>query len=143
MGEKREKLRDVGLLMLRLGIGIGIATHGYQKLFTDRMPGFVDAVSKLGLPFGQPATLAHLAAWSEFGGGLLIVAGLLTRFAALFVLGTMCVAFFVANASLSFSEPGRELSYVYLVAALALLLTGAGRFSLDHAVELAVRRGGK
>ena len=141
MGEKREKLRDVGLLLLRLGIGVGIATHGYAKLFTDRMPGFIDSVSKLGLPFGQPSTLAHLAAWSEFAGGLLLVAGLLTRVAALFIAGTMIVAFFVASSGQPFGE--RELAYVYLVAAGALLLTGPGRFSLDHAVELAVKHGGR
>lgn len=139
MGEKREKLRDVGLLLLRLGIGAGMATHGYAKLFSDRMPGFIDSVSKLGLPLGQPATLAHLAAWSEFGGGLLIVVGLLTRVASLFVAGTMIVAFFIAGAGQPFGE--RELAYAYLVATGTLLLTGPGRFSLDHAVELAVRGG--
>jgi putative oxidoreductase len=140
MGERREQLRDVGLLF-RLGMGLGIATHGYQKLFTDRMPAFVDSVSKLGLPFGQPSTLAHLAAWSEFAGGALIVIGLLTRVSALMILGTMTVAFFVAHSGQAFGE--RELAFAYMVMALTLLLTGAGRFSLDAAVELAVKRGGK
>lgn len=141
MGERREKLRDVGILLLRLGMGIAIASHGYQKLFSDRMPGFIDTVSKLGLPVGQPSTMAHVAAWSEFGGGILIVVGLLTRVSALMILGTMTVAFFVAGSGQPFSE--RELAYCYLVMAATLLLTGPGRFSLDAAVELAVRRGGK
>ena len=141
MGERREQLRDVGLLLMRLGMGIGIAIHGYGKLFSDRMPGFIDTVSKLGLPFGQPSAMAHLAAWSEFGGGLLIVAGLLTRLSALMILGTMCVAFFLAHAGDPFGE--KELAFTYLVMALTLLLTGAGRFSLDAAVELAMKRGGK
>lgn len=141
MGERREQLRDVGLLFLRIGMGLGIASHGYGKLFTDRMPAFVDSVSKLGLPFGQPATLAQVAAWSEFGGGVLIVLGLLTRGAALMILGTMSVAFFVAHGGQAFGE--RELAFCYLIMSLALLLTSAGRFSLDAAVELAVKRGGK
>lgn len=141
MGERREKVRDIGLLLLRLGLGLAIAAHGYGKLFTDRMPAFVDTVSQLGLPLAQPSTLAHLAAWSEFAGGALIVAGLLTRFSALMVLGTMAVAFFVAHAGQPFGE--RELPYAYLVMAITLLLTGAGRFSLDAAVELALARSGK
>jgi putative oxidoreductase len=139
MGERREQLRDVGLLLLRIGMGVGIATHGYAKLSTERMQEFTDSVSKLGLPFGEPATLAHVAAWSEFAGGVLIVIGLLTRASALMILGTMFVAFFVAGSGQAFGE--RELAFCYLLMALCLLMTGAGRFSLDAAVELAVRRG--
>ena len=139
MGERREQLRDVGLLFLRLGMGIGIAGHGYGKLFSDRMQGFIDGVSKMGLPFGQPAVLAHVAAWSEFGGGILIVIGLLTRVSALMVLGTMCVAFFVAHGDDPWNV--KELAFTYLIMAATLLLTGPGRFSLDAAVELAVKHG--
>ncbi len=140
MGERREQVRDVGILLLRLGFGLGIATHGYAKLFGGGLPGFADSVSQLGLP-GNPELLAKLAAWSEFGGGLLIVAGLLTRGAALMILGTMAVAFFVAHAGDPFGK--KELAFTYLVMSLALMLTGAGRFSLDAAVELAWKRGGK
>ena len=141
MGERREKARDIGILLLRLGMGIAIATHGYAKLQTERMDAFVDTVSKLGLPIGQPSAMAHLAAWSEFAGGALIVLGFLTRVSALMILGVVGTAFFLAHAGQPFGE--RELAYCYGVMALTLILTGPGRFSLDAAVELAVKRGGK
>src|SRR5688572_15592145 len=70
MGPKREALRDVGLAWLRVLAGVLIATHGYGKLFSGAMPDFVTTVAAMGLP-GEPATLAHLAAWAEFAGGIL------------------------------------------------------------------------
>ena len=106
MGPKREKLRDIGLAWLRLVAGIGMAGHGYGKLFGDHMAGFTDTVAKLGLP-GDPQLMAHLAAWSEFAGGILCILGLLTRVSALMIVGTMVVAFFVAGAGQPFGE--REL----------------------------------
>jgi len=139
VGPKREKLRDIGLAWLRLFAGIGMAGHGYGKLFGAHMNGFTDSVAKLGLP-GDAQMMAQLAAWSEFAGAILVIIGLLTRVSALMIVGTMCVAFFVAGSGQPFGE--RELAFTYLAAFGTLVLTGPGRLSVDAALEMAMRRGG-
>lgn len=117
---------DAGLLILRLGIGITMALgHGLGKLPPSE--GFVENTAALGFP--APVVFAWLAALAEFGGGLLIAFGLLTRPAALALAFTMGVAFFGQHGADPFAE--RELAFVYGVASLALLASGAGRFSFD------------
>ena len=117
---------DVGLLILRLGVGVTMALgHGLGKL--PPSDGFIAGTAALGFP--APAVFAWLAALAEFGGGLLIAFGLLTRPAALALAFTMAVAFFGQHAADPFAE--RELAFVYGVASLALLASGAGRFSFD------------
>lgn len=118
---------DLGLLVLRLGFGLALAfAHGLGKLPPSE--GFVQATAGLGFPL--PVLFAWAAALSEFLGGLLIAIGLATRPAAIFISITMTVAAFVQHGADPFAE--KELALLYLVSALTLVLTGAGRFSLDH-----------
>ena len=135
----RETLKDCGLLWLRLLMGAGMASHGFQKVFGGIMPQVVEGVAKLGLP-GPPTALAWAASLFELVGGVLLALGLLTRVAALFVGFTMGVAAFVAHAADPFQV--KELALAYLVMAVTLLLTGPGRYSLDHAIAQRMRRGG-
>jgi len=128
MHEWKAGLRDGGLLWLRLLMGAGIASHGYGKIFGGYMMGFVEHVTGMGLPMPQLA--AWMAALSEFVGGILIVLGFGTRVAALFVLGTMGVAAFIAHAEDPFKM--KELALAYWTMAGTLILTGPGRISLDQ-----------
>ena len=121
----------VGLLVLRVLMGVGIAYHGYGKIWGGRMPGFTDTVEAMGFPL--PVVFAWLAAFSEFLGGALIALGLGTRVAALFVFGTMGVAAFVRHAAGPFGA--QELALAYGTVALALMLTGAGPYSLDRVIR--------
>lgn len=121
---------DWGLLVLRLGVGIPLAfAHGIGKI--PPSPGFVETTANLGFP--APALFAWAAALAEFAGGLLLALGLLTRPAGLFVAFTMLVAFFGQHGGDPFGD--RELSFLYLVGALALTVAGAGRFSLDAVLQ--------
>jgi len=123
----KDRASSAGLLVLRVFMGLAMAQHGYQKIFGGIMPQMAEGVTKMGLP--APHLLAWLAALSEFAGALLIVLGLGTRVAAFFVFFTMGVAFFIAHAQDPFQV--KELVYLYGVVSFSLILTGAGRYSLD------------
>jgi len=118
---------DFGLLILRLGFGLSLAFgHGLGKLPPSE--GFIAGTAEMGFPL--PTLFAWAAALSEFAGGLLIAAGLLTRPAAFFAGFTMAVAAFVRHGGEPFS--GMEKPLLFLVAFVALLVAGAGRYALDH-----------
>jgi putative oxidoreductase len=85
----------------------------------------------MGLP--APELFAWLAAFAEFGGGLLIAVGLLTRPAALLVAAHFVVVVLLAHAGDPFGR--RELPLFFLTAALLFALSGAGRYSVDAAVR--------
>ena len=117
---------DFGLLLLRLFAGVALAlAHGLGKLPpTER---FVAGVEEMGFP--APLLFSWLAGLAEFGGGLLVAAGLLTRPAAFFILVTMLVAAFIRQAGDPFAEIEKALLFGAI--ALFLLFAGAGRYSLD------------
>ena len=123
---------DIGLLVLRVGIGLMMAFgHGLGKIPPSQ--GFIEgAVGGMGLPF--PTLFAWLAALSEFLGGLLIAVGLLTRPAAIALASTMAVAFLVTHGGALSGDNSGEMAFLYLVPAIALAFTGAGRYSLDQVV---------
>ncbi len=119
---------NVGLLVLRVLSGLGMATHGYGKIFAEgRIEQFAEGVEAMGFP--APLLFAWLAALSEFVGGLFLAAGFLTRYAALLIFGTMTVAAFIAHSGDPFSE--RELALLYWTVSLAIIFLGAGQYAVD------------
>ncbi len=119
---------------LRIALGVIFLSHGGQKLFgwlggkgLEGTAGFF--AGKLGLTPGMLwATLAGLA---EFGGGLLILLGLFTRLGAFFIATVMLVAIFKVHWGAFFMPTGMEYAFSLFAAAVALLLAGGGKFSLD------------
>src|SRR3989338_5873123 len=89
----KECMTDIGLLWLRVLTGLGMAYHGYGKVFGGSMDKMTEGVAAMGFP--APEFFAWAAALSEFAGGILLVLGLFTRPAALFILITMAVAVFI------------------------------------------------
>ena len=127
-------LSDLGLLVLRVFTGTLLIHHGYEKL--ANIENFADAfVRPLHLPF--PILLSYIAAFSEIGGSWLMITGLLTRFGALAILGTISVAIYHAVITAGFNIFLLELLGLYFAAAAAVLAVGPGCFSID---ELIVRR---
>ena len=120
-----------GLLWLRMLMGLGIAHHGYGKIFGGRIAQFTEGVAKLGFP--MPEVFAWAAALSEFVGGLCIALGLKTRVAALCVFMTMSVAAFLRHAADPFSV--KELALAYWTMAGALILMGSGPYALDTLIN--------
>ncbi len=122
-----EWAKNTGLLWLRVLAGVGIAHHGYGKVFGGHMEGMIQGVAGMGFPL--PVAFAWAAALSEFLGGILLAAGLWTRWAALSVFGTMSVAAFIAHAKDALQV--KELALAYWTISGALFFTGAGAFSVD------------
>ena len=118
---------DIGILILRVLGGLGIAYHGYGKIFGGKMAGFTEGVAGMGFPV--PEVFAWAAALSEFAGGLMLAVGLLTPFAALAVFLTMSVAAFIAHSSDPFKV--KEMALAYWTISGALICLGGGKFSLD------------
>jgi putative oxidoreductase len=131
---------DVGLLILRLGVGITFALHGFQKLFGWFGGGGLDGTAGWfrSLGFGDGKVAAVLAGLSEIGGGLGLALGLLTPFAAAAVIGTMTVAAYVNASENGFwsVSKGWELNGYLIVVAWALATTGPGSLSLDALLGL-------
>jgi putative oxidoreductase len=131
------RVADAGLLVLRVGIGLYLSlAHGLGKMPPPEM--LVRGVEAMGFP--APVVFAWLAGLSEFAGGLLVALGLLTRPAALMILFTMGVAAFRVHLNDPWTPSAsggasKEMAMLYLVPALALLLTGAGRFSIDRVIR--------
>ncbi len=117
---------DLGIAVVRLGFGLMLAlNHGLGKM--TALGNFVDGVAARGMPV--PWVLGPAAALSEFLGGLLIAIGLFARPAAFFVMTTMVVAAVHIHAADPFAK--KELAITYAIAALAVLLAGPGKLSID------------
>lgn len=85
----------------------------------------------LGLPF--PALLAYLAAYTEAIGALLLLLGLATRWISIPLMITMLVAIFAVHADKGLFLPnGYEFGLALLAASLSLMISGAGRLSVDQ-----------
>jgi putative oxidoreductase len=125
-----DRQTSVGLLLLRVVMGAAFIFHGWPKIQS---------------PFGWmppeapiPGILQFLAAVSEFGGGIALILGLLTRPFALGLAATMAVAAGMVHIARGDpfvpskpGEPSWELAGVYLACSILFLLAGPGRLSLD------------
>jgi putative oxidoreductase len=132
---------DVALLLLRAMIGVVFIAHGAQKLFGVFGGGGLDATAKAMAGYGlEPGMFfAVLAGISEFGGGLLLIVGLLTPLAGLIITGLMVVAIAVSTGQKGFiviGGLGYEYNLVLIAIALALVIAGPGWLSLDHQLGL-------
>ena len=122
-------IKSFGLLILRLSIGTMLIHHGYEK--TADIENFADAfVRPIGIPF--PILASYIAAYSEIYGSWLLIAGLLTRFAALSIVGTIGVAIYHAIVTAGFNIYLLELLVLYMGGALCILLLGGGDFAIDR-----------
>jgi putative oxidoreductase len=118
---------DIGILLLRLGVGGLMLTHGIPKLFRLFGSEPIRFADPIGI--GVEASLA-LTVFAEVICSVLIIVGLATKLAAIPLLATMFVAFFIIHADDPFQR--KELALFFLIVYVVLLFTGSGKYSLDH-----------
>ena len=128
---------NIGLLTLRILIGVLMAFYGYEKLihFSDMAASdfWAKQVSFLGFNGAFPLALTVFA---EFFCSLLLLFGFLTRYSCLILMFCMAYIFVVVFPSAPFhaGENGFEFNppFTYFVMYFVLLLTGPGKYSLDY-----------
>ena len=122
--------RDLGLLTLRLGIGIMFILHGYPKVLggVAQWTQIGSSMQNLGITF-FPAFWGFMAALSEFGGAVLLILGVGFRLASLLMLTTMCVAtahHFGKGDGIQGASHALEAGILFL----SFLFTGPGKYTL-------------
>jgi putative oxidoreductase len=126
-----DKHRDLGLLILRVGLGTLFMRHGYPKLAGGpaAWERYGHSMANLGITFA-PTFWGLMAGLAEFGGGVCLVLGLLVRPAAAMMLFTMFVA---VVGHLHAGDGFGDWSHAAEdgVAFASLVILGAGRFGLD------------
>ncbi|KXK71956.1 DoxX family protein [Pseudomonas monteilii] len=127
-----------GLSVIRILVGIIFIAHGAQKLFGMfggyGLEGTGQWMESIGLAPGY--LMALLSGSAEFFGGLELVIGLLARPAALVLAVTLVVAILSVHIGngLFMSNNGYEFGLALLAGTVAVLIEGAGRFSLDRLI---------
>lgn len=121
---------SASLLFLRFVFGLAFVFHGWGKIQAP--------FSWMPADAPVPGILQFLAAFSEFGGGIAIILGLLTRLASVGLAFTMAVA--VSMHMFAMKDPfvnstggsSYELAAVYFAISILFLVIGPGKFSVDH-----------
>ncbi|AYN15427.1 DoxX family protein [Pseudomonas monteilii] len=127
-----------GLSVIRILVGIIFMAHGAQKLFGlfggYGLEGTGQWMESIGLAPGY--LMALLSGSAELFGGLALVIGLLARPAALALTVTLVVAIFSVHIGngLFMSNNGYEFALALLAGTVAVMIEGAGRFSLDRLI---------
>lgn len=128
-------MMDIGLLIIRVVIGVLFVGHGAQKLFgwfggygLNGTGGWFDSI---GMKPG--VTMALIAGLAELTGGILFAIGLLTPVAGLLIAGTMAMAILKVHGQngLWSTSNGYEYNLTLLAVAIGIALIGPGHYSLD------------
>ena len=136
------------LLVVRLGLGVVFFAHGSQKVLGWFGGHGLRGTVKMFRGMGVPSAAAVVAPFIEFLAGLGMLVGLLARPAAVGIIVVMLVAIakvhgqhgFFLNLGVPGKGPGFEFNFALIAMALTILIGGAGIFSVDRALWLALVR---
>jgi putative oxidoreductase len=134
----RRGTQHLGLLILRVGLGVVLAAHGMQKLFGwwggSGLTSFKNSLSDVG--YQHADILAYVSAGGEIASGALLVLGLFTPVAAAGALaflinGLLATISAKPHTFAYFLPDGHEYQITLIVMAAAVILAGPGRYGLD------------
>jgi len=132
--EQFAKLQEWGTAVLRVVVGVVFVVHGGQKLFAWGFGGVAAFMTQVGIP--APMLAAVVVAVVEFLGGLALLLGLFTRWAAVLLAVDMLVAIIAVHLKAGFFLPnGYEFALTLLAANVALALQGAGEAALERVLK--------
>jgi putative oxidoreductase len=137
---ERRGTQDLGLLVLRVGLGALLIAHGLQKAFGwwggKGLGGFQDSLADMG--YRHADMLTYLAAGTQIGAGVLLVLGLFTPLAAAAALAYLINSLLAGVNAQSdsgyfpfFLPGGHEYQVTLIVVAAAIILVGPGRYGFD------------
>ena len=121
-----DRLQPLGLLVLRVVLGAILIGYGYGKVF-----GGLHKMASMASSLGLPSWLGYVSAFTEFVGGMLLVAGLFTRLASIAICINMIVA--VKSQFHSGFLHGYDYPLACAAMAFALIFLGPGPISFDWA----------
>lgn len=132
---------NLGLLIIRVVVGVTLATHGLNKIFGGgKIGGTAGWFGSMGMK--MPKANAWIAALTEIGSGALLALGFLTPLAAAGMVAIMVVALITTHRKNGWFifNPGGGIEYVVVLAAvgIGLACTGPGKWSIDHAAEISL-----
>lgn len=122
-----------GITILRVVVGIVFLMHGWQKLFVLHFAGVAGFLGQLGVP--AASVMAVVITLVEFLGGIALILGLFTRWAAWLLAIDMVFAILLVHFKKGFFLPGVEFALTLLAANIALALNGPGSASIDGLLE--------
>jgi putative oxidoreductase len=129
--------KELAPLVIRIALGVVFFAHGSQKLFGafggHGITGVIGMMKSLNV--NPPVVWAWIVTLAEFLGGLGVLFGLLTRWAALGLAVDMAVAIALVHAKNGFfsGKGGYEFPLALLAMSLALLFWGPGKISIEGA----------
>lgn len=127
---------DVALLIVRIGLGLTLAAHGYGKFYSGgKIPGTAGWFASIGL---RPGKLhAYMAAYSEVLSGIFLAVGLFTTFAAAGFVALMVVAALLVHRKQGFfiTSGGWEYTFILGLVPISIAMIGPGTLSIDHIVR--------
>ena len=117
-------------LLLRLALAVIFIYHGLSLITADTQWG----ANWMPESSGQPAAAQLAAAWGQLIGGIALGVGLLTRLAAVGIIGIMVGAILIVHLPKGFDirQGGFEYNFALIVMCLCLVLGGAGPFAVDR-----------
>jgi putative oxidoreductase len=127
-----DRFQGLGALVMRVVLGVIMVAHGYSKVIpSGSLYTFAHTVTRMHLP----VWLGYVAAFTEFFGGMLLIAGLLTRVAAFMTAADMAVAIVKVHLHGGVMGPNSWAFPLSLFSiALMLVFTGCGWLGLDDVV---------